>query len=66
MKKIQNIIGLLAIGSLLILLITFTIGALWNAPMGGLIHNLFRYSTTIFVTLGSIWITWFAYDVLNS
>ena len=65
MKKIINTIGLFTILSALMAVIAFYIGLLWNAPNEGLLHNLFRYSTTIFVILGSIWTMLFTYNELK-
>jgi hypothetical protein len=62
MKKIINIIGLSTIGLALMVVIVWTIGFLWNATDEGLLHNLFRYSTTVFVILGSIWTMLFSYN----
>ena len=65
MKKIINTIGLSTILSALISIIVWTIGVLWEAPNESLLHNLFRYSTTIFVILGSIWTMLFTYNELK-
>ena len=65
MKKIINITGFSTIGLVLIAIIVFTIGFLWNAKNEGLLHNLFRYSFAGFVILGSIWTMLFIYNELK-
>ena len=61
MNKLINITGITGLGLLLISLITFLIGVLWDTPNEGLVHNLFRYLTTIGLTVGSIWLLLFCY-----
>jgi len=65
MKKLINIIGFSTIGLALMTIIVFTIAVLWKAPIESLLHNLFRYSFTGFVILGSIWTMLFSYNELK-
>jgi hypothetical protein len=62
MKKLINITGFSTIGLLLIAIIVFTIGVLWNAANESLLHSLFRYSFTGTVILWSIWTMLFTYN----
>jgi hypothetical protein len=65
MQKAINIIGSFTVGLLLIAIITLTIGALWEAPNEGLLHNLCRYSTIAVVILGSILTVLLIHDELK-
>ena len=61
MEKIIRITGLLSMVFCCLTLLIWTMGVLWNTPNEGIVHNLFRVSTMLFVTLGSVWFILFTY-----
>lgn len=61
MEKIIRIIGLLSLVFCCLTLLIWTMAVLWKTPNEGIVHNLFRVSTMIFVTLGSVWFILFTY-----
>jgi hypothetical protein len=56
MKRLLNISGITATLFLLLSTTIFVVGFLWEAPLEGLVHNLFRYSLTATVVFGGIWV----------
>ena len=56
MEKAIRITGLLSLLFTLLTVIIWGVVAMWNPPINGIVHNLFRVSVLCWLMIGSVWV----------
>jgi hypothetical protein len=62
MEKAIRITGLLSLLFVLLTVIIWGVGAMWETPNNGIVHNLFRVSVVCNLVIGSVWAFMFVYQ----
>ena len=61
MEKATRITGLLSLSFVLLTVIIWSVGVMWETPNNGIVHNLFRVSVLCWLVIGSVWVFMFIY-----
>jgi hypothetical protein len=61
MEKATRITGLLSLSFMLLTVIIWSVGVMWETPNNGIVHNLFRVSVLCWLVLGGVWVFMFIY-----
>ena len=62
MEKATRITGLLSLSFVLLTVIIWSVGVMWETPNNGIVHNLFRVSVVCNLVIGSVWAFMFVYQ----
>jgi hypothetical protein len=62
MEKAIRITGLLSLLFTLLTVIIWGVGAMWEMPNNGIVHNLFRVSLLCLLVIGSVWVFILSYQ----
>jgi hypothetical protein len=61
MEKAIRITSLLSLLFTLLTVIIWGVVAMWNPPINGIVHNLFRVSVLCWLVIGGVWVFMFIY-----